>query len=111
MRLYLSSFQLGTQPEKLAELVGDNKNVAVIINAGDMCSEKDRRAQFDMQAKNMADLGFQPTELDLRNYFGKTGELEKELSKYGAVWLKGGNAFVLKRAFEQSGFDTVIKSF
>lgn len=54
-------------------------------------------------------LGFSPEQIDLRNYFGKPQELKKYLSNFGLVWVYGGNAFVLKRAYEQSGFDKIIK--
>ncbi len=46
--------------------------------------------------------------LDLRHYFGKPDALETRMHDFGLVWIAGGNCFVLKRAFEQSGFDRVI---
>ena len=32
-------------------------------------------------------------------------ELEQKLSEFGAVWVRGGNTFVLRRAFKESGMD------
>lgn len=43
--------------------------------------------------------------MDLRNYFGKPQELGKKLSEYGTLWVRGGNTFVLRRAFKESWMD------
>ncbi|CAN5740533.1 hypothetical protein BH11PAT2_BH11PAT2_00580 [soil metagenome] len=109
MRLYLSSFQLGNHPEELVRLVGENKKCGVIVNAADFFSETERRERLDRQIANMHGLGFQAEELDLRNYFGKSEKLEEDLKQYGLLWVKGGNAFVLKRAIEQTGFEMIIR--
>lgn len=109
MRLYLSSYQLGNQPEELVRLIGKNKKVAVIVNASDDASQEVRDQQLDNQIANMQTLGLVPEELDLRDYFGNAEKLHENLNQYGAVWVKGGNVFVLKRAYEQSGFDHIIK--
>lgn len=108
MRLYLSSYGVGNHPERLIELIGANKKVAVIINAAD---HKDRReGRLQDEIRDLAELGLEASEIDLRNYFGKQTELDAELKKYGAVWIRGGNVFVLNRAFKASGFDVIIKS-
>lgn len=46
--------------------------------------------------------------MDLRDYFGKLSELKKELEKYDGVWVRGGNTFILRKAFAQSGFDQIL---
>lgn len=89
-------------------MVGSNKRVAVVINAHDYWPEA-RDDQLLKQSAQLSALGFQPEELDLREFFNKPLGLEAKLSRFGLVWLKGGNSFVLKRAIEQSGFDVVIK--
>ena len=61
------------------------------------------------QADRLKTIGLDPSEVDLRQYFGKTNELKKTLLAYDLVWVRGGNVFVLRRAFKQSGADTVIK--
>jgi dipeptidase E len=109
MRLYLSSFRIGNYPQRLIGLMGDNKKACVIANAVDHKDGRQERLQKEIDDLNK--LGFQAEELDLREYFGKEKDLENKLSKYGIVWVRGGNCFVLKRAFEQSGFDVVIKNF
>lgn len=108
MRLYLSSFRLGNKPEKLLELIGsDNKKIAVIVNAAD---HKDGRAErLQAEFDDLKSINLIPEQVDLRDYFGKQNELETKIREFGAVWIRGGNVFVLKRAFEQSGFDRVIK--
>jgi dipeptidase E len=60
-----------------------------------------------MELKN---LGLFSEEIDLRDYFGKQNELSKKLNNYGAVYIRGGNTFVLRRAISESGFDKWIKN-
>jgi len=108
MRLYLSSFKIGNNPQELVKLTGSNKNVAIIINARD--HKKEQRGYFLLEeTKILNDLGFNTEELDLRGYFGKEKELEEFLRKKDLVWIEGGNTFLLRRAMKQSGFDNIIK--
>jgi dipeptidase E len=106
MRLYLSSFRLGNQPAKFVALVKENKKVALIINA---CDHKEgREARLEGEITDLKSIGLLPEEIDLRNYFGKSNELREKMKEYGATWIRGGNVFILKRAYEQSGFDVII---
>lgn len=106
MKLYLSSYRLGDDPQRLAELAGSNKKAAVIANAMDFLPDPEGRKQSaDREITDLKALGFQPEEIDLRNYFGKPDELGKKLNEYGLVWVRGGNVFVLRRAFKESGMD------
>lgn len=110
IKLYLSSYRLGNNPEQLQSLAGPNKRAAVISNA---CDHKDKATRDERTAVEIADLqqlGFQPEKIDLRNYFDKTSELEAILSQFGLIWVRGGNAFVLRKAMALSGFDTMIHS-
>ncbi len=108
MRLYLSSFSIGNQPEKLLPLVDDRKRVAIIMNALD--NNSDARKKFlTEQAEILTSMGFAVQELDLRSYFGKQDQLKDALTKNDLVWVNGGNTFVLRRAMKESGFDTEIK--
>src|SRR5436305_14067186 len=108
MRLYLSSFQIGNYSQELIRLAGYGVKCAIIVNAADLSSESERKEQLDKQHANMKNLNFQPEELDLRNYFGYEDKLREDLNQYGLVWVKGGNAFILKRAIEQTKFDSII---
>src|SRR5690606_14894131 len=56
----------------------------------------------------MSQLGLEADEIDLREYFGNALALENTLARYGVLWVSGGNAFILKRAFEQSGMDMIV---
>jgi len=110
MKLYLSSYNLGDNPEKLVELSSPNKRVAVITNASDLKTVEERKEKVEEEFDHLIETGLLPEELDLRKYFGKQKELEKKLNQFKVVWVKGGNTFVLRRAMAQSGFDTLIKT-
>jgi len=108
MRLYLSSFRLGNHPEELTKLLGDGNRAALIFNAQDWKATDDRAADLAAEVGRLKSIGLQPEEVDLRDYFGKPDELKQRLSSYDLVWVRGGNVFVLRRAFKQSGADTAI---
>ncbi len=109
MRLYLSSFRNDNQTQELIKLLGDGRRTAVIFNAQDWKQESDRALDYEQESERLKSIGLELTEVDLRNYFGKSGELKKKLSEYDLIWVRGGNVFVLRRAFKQSGADIVIK--
>lgn len=101
---------MGDKPEQLAELLGDNKKVAVISNALDFSTDLARREQSQKREfDDLKSIGLDAEELDLRLYFGKQGELKKKMKEYGLMWVRGGNAFVLRRAMRQSGLDEILK--
>lgn len=109
MRLYLSSFRLGNKPEELLTLLAGRKRTAIILNAMDMVGSEDRAESLKCEVDDLKSIGLEPTEIDLRNYFGKPDELKQALSNFDLVWVRGGNAFVLRRAFRQSGADEIMK--
>ena len=109
MRLYLSSFRNGNQPHELLKLTKDGRRTAVIFNATDFKSEVERAIDYAAETERLQSIGLEPTEIDLRQYFGKPDELKQELLKYDLIWVRGGNVFILRRAFKQSGADNVIK--
>ena len=106
MKLYLSSYRFGDNPQLLAELVEINKKVAIIPNALDVYPNGERKdASLQKERNGLTQIGLQPEILDLRNYFGKPEELNLKMSEYGAVWVLGGNTFILRKAFKESGLD------
>jgi dipeptidase E len=108
MRLYLSSFDLGDRPEELVELSGSGSRAAIVVNALD--NKPEVRARFlSEQTEKLAGLGFHVLELDLRSYFGQSDKLKVWLRDVDLLWVNGGNAFILRRAMKQSGFDTIVK--
>jgi dipeptidase E len=110
MRLFLSSYRIGNHPEKLVELIGDNKKVADITNAGDLLTPVEIQERLEGDRVMFNDLRLDSEHLDLRNYFEKDPNvLEKKLRTYGLIWVRGGNVFNLRQAMKRSGFDDVIK--
>ncbi len=106
MKLYLSSEHLGDEPQKFADLCGDAK-VAVIMNAADLSVEY--QLYTDKVISSLSNIGLDAYEFDLRKYFNSESVLQNDLAAYGAVWVAGGNSFVLLRAMYQSGFTEVAK--
>lgn len=111
MRLYLSSYRLGDRGGSLLALLGNGKRAAVIENAQDhlVTAERGhrRRNVHDAYAE-LAGLGIAAENLDLRDYFGQPARLATQLEAFDMVWVTGGNAFVLRRAMQRSGFDRLI---
>lgn len=108
MKLYLSSFRLGARPSVLRDLVGDSGDrAALVFNALDHYPERLRN--FEREAADLASLGFESVELDLRRYFSKQGELRSILTTFNLLWVVGGNAFILARAMMQSGFSEAAR--
>ncbi len=71
--------------------------------------QKGRIEWLATQTEALNNLGFITEEIDLRNYFGKENDLKDTLSRFDGLWINGGNAFLLRRAMRQSGFDSAIK--
>jgi len=110
MKLYLSSYRLGNKPEVLVNLVSANKKAVVIGNAMDFLTEDaGRKESVQREMDDLTNLGFEPEEVDLRQYFGKPQELRDKLASFGLVWVRGGNVFVLRKAFKESGVDEWLK--
>lgn len=111
MRLYLSSYRLGASAFRLKKLLNGRRRAAVIQNALDFMPAETRRA-FETNIydpkEELADWGIGAEELDLRDYFGQPHALKEALTGIDFVWAVGGNAFLLRRAMRQSGFDRII---
>lgn len=58
-------------------------------------NKEKRLSSEEEQSKELMQLGFNPEELDLRDYFTKSEELRIKLEEYGSIWVMGGNVFVL----------------
>jgi dipeptidase E len=109
MKLYLSSYKIGDEGQKLAKMVGGKKRTALISNALDCYSDLERRKKSEQEEiESLTSLGLKPELLDLRDYFDKKDELQSKLETFNAVWVRGGNVFVLRVAMKKSGFDEVI---
>ena len=108
MRLYLSSFRNGNKTEELLKLLGKGRRTALINNAQDFLSSPDRSSRRDEEVDRLKSIGLDPVEIDLRLYFGKSKALKEKLADFDLIWVRGGNAFVLRRAFRQSGADKIV---
>lgn len=112
MRLYLSSFRLGDHSDRLLGLLGHQAGrIAVIANAMDSAPDDVRRAGVERETHALTELGFAPRELDLREFFDRPGnEVESALKAFPAVWVRGGNVFMLRYAMNRSGADKALTS-
>jgi dipeptidase E len=110
MKLYLSSYRLGNDPQKLVAMVGKNKKTALIANATDYYGKEIRDQKVKEGIESLKGLGFEPEEINLRDYFGKSEKLTEKMSEFGLVFVRGGNAFLLRRGFAESGFDKWLRS-
>lgn len=110
MKMYLSSYELGNETEKLREMIPKNNKLAYVFNALDFTgSDPERKAKrCERNMHEMEELGFNVFDLDLRKYFNKKDELEELVDSLGSIWISGGNVFVLRQAMLLSGLDDIM---
>lgn len=107
MKIFLSSYRAGDYSAELLELIGGIKKIAVVTNAKDYKSAAERATSVSDNFSYWRSLGLEPTEIDLRPYFHKTGA-NKLLETFNFIWLAGGNTFLLRRALKYSGIDNFL---
>lgn len=111
MKLYLSSFELGRETDKLRELLKQTSGkIGYVPNALDFTGVDLARRQKGITA-NIADVeqyGATVEIIDLRDYFHKPAELEPKLQSLGGLYVQGGNTFVLRQAMQLSGLDKLL---
>jgi len=108
MKLYLSSYGVGVEPQRLLEFLGDKKRTAVIMAAQDYQPETIRQERLEASLGELSALGLHPEELDLRPYFINNSALETDIAAYDFVWVRGGNVFTLRQALVLSGLDSIL---
>src|SRR3982751_6750086 len=109
MKLYLSSYGLGNNSNEFARLVSGRKYVGIIRNAVDFSDDADRHKEgWEREFSDLKGLGFTPQAIDLREYFHREKDLRAVVAQLDALWVVGGNSFVLNSAFRQSGLDKII---
>lgn len=106
--MYLSSFRVGNCPQQLVVLTRGDIRTAVIANAMDGAPPEVRLAGVERELTALADLGLVAEELDLRTL--RPATVSDELNRYGVVWLRGGNTFMLRHALAESGADCELTS-
>jgi dipeptidase E len=109
MKLFLSSFRLTGGEKDLVRLLGDAKRACIIMNAVDFEDTDTKAEKLTFEKKCLQALGLASDELDLRTYFNGEAGLRSKLLEYDFVWVRGGNAFLLRKAMTQSGADTILK--
>ncbi len=107
VKLYLSSFRLGRNRGVLRDLVGRAGRAALVFNACDVYGDS-RLRNLERETEDIASLGFECEELDLRAYFCDLEGLRGRLETYDLVWVVGGNSFALARAMTQSCFRKAV---
>lgn len=105
MRLFLSSYRAGKHPDKMIKFFGRGSRIGVITNAKDYKFAKQREKKVEEVLEYFRLLGMKPTEIDLRDYFGKPEEALKLMKGFPVIWGSGGNTFLLRRALKQAGVD------
>ncbi|MDD5146293.1 MAG: Type 1 glutamine amidotransferase-like domain-containing protein [Candidatus Pacebacteria bacterium] len=110
MKYYLSSYEFGDKTEKLKTLALKGK-IGYIPNARDFTnSDQERKAKRTVNDMNsLRELGLEVELLNLQDYFGKRDELKKKLEQLGAIFISGGNVFILRQAMKLSGLDEILK--
>ena len=110
MKFYLSSYKIGRETKRLRRMLPRNRRTAYIANSCDCYKDTKRTEEGDrFNFRQLRSVGLNPERLDLRDYFGRRAELERKLKGFGAIWVRGGNTFVLRQAMRLSGFDTIFK--
>ena len=109
MKLHLSSFRLGEHPEEMRCADAKNNRVAVIQNARDCWTDSSKRkAAVKRECDHLKLLGLEPQEFGLRQVFGRSEAMRKEISSLANCWVCGGDCCVLRRAYRLSDFDLLI---
>ncbi len=109
MKIYLSSYRIGNNPDELSELVSGQKRIGVIRNALDFSDDESWiRLGWKLEFADLKRLGFHPEAIDLRDYFGNTNGLRALVQQLDALWVGGGNSFILNSAFHQSGLTEIL---
>lgn len=108
MKLFLSSYLIGSDPDSLAKLVGNKKKAAIVMNATDAFGDAKRPDYYRKYELALGELGLNCEELDLRNYFQRPEALRDVVTGFGLLWVTGGNTFVLRRAMNATGLDKFL---
>ena len=110
MKLYLSSYKLGNDTSYLKDWIKENDNkILMISNSRDYkVFDEEEKDKLKYNAKILEDVGFKVTLLDLRNYFYDNEKLVDDIKNYNAIYVRGGNVFVLRKAMGLSGFDKYL---
>ncbi|MBY6363302.1 Type 1 glutamine amidotransferase-like domain-containing protein [Rhodococcoides corynebacterioides] len=107
MRLFLASYRFGAHRARLLDLVGTPGRIGVVAAAADAWPAAARASASTSEFTLLAEAGFDPVEVDLRAVTPTTAEAA--LAGLPAVWVRGGNTFVLRHRLAISGVDHVLR--
>jgi dipeptidase E len=112
MKFYLSSYKLGNETERLKKLVSLHK-IGYIPNALDFSKVDPERKKkhIENDIESLRELGLKVEMVDLRDFFNKRDELKDMLDELGAIFISGGNVFILRQAMKLSGLDEILREF
>lgn len=110
MRLYLSSFRMGCCPDRLVELTRGGDRAVVIANATDVYPSDARVEGVERELHALGEVGFQVSELDLRDYFHSASStaVADEMRRQDLVWVRGGDVWTLRHALAASAADQAL---
>ena len=106
VKLYLSSYRTGSNPDALLALVNEPHRAALVFNARDVYPDRSRHSARDFE--DLEEVGFRCEELDLRSYFDDFDGLSERLGNVELVWAVGGNSFALAFAMTMSRFGEAL---
>lgn len=111
MKFYLSSYKFGNNTQKLQTMLPKGSRFGHINNAKDFTGHDPvRKANHQNEEISiLQSLGFEAEALDLTAYFGRQTALREKLLQLEALWVSGGNTFILRQAMSLSGFDELFE--
>lgn len=108
MHLYLSSYRIGNQGNKLSELAGGGK-AFIISNALDFSNDLERLQKGKVREISwLSELAIEAIPLDLRDFINQKNVLRKKIDNINMLWVVGGNTFLLRQAMKLSGLDKIL---
>ncbi|WP_195909209.1 Type 1 glutamine amidotransferase-like domain-containing protein [Microlunatus sp. Gsoil 973] len=100
---------MGNAPEELIKLFTAGNRIAVIANGAYLDDPAKHRERVESELAELREIGLEPAELDLQDYFGQQSRLRSDLEGFDGLWVLGGNVLVLRTAFRESGADEIIR--
>ena len=108
VRMYLSSFRLGDDPRAFLRLLGDRAQVLVVANGLDGEDPGTRAERVREELQRLRQIGVDGEELDLRDHLDDPDGVRQRLLTCGAIWLRGGNVFLVRGLLARTGGDHAI---
>ena len=109
MKLYLSSFRLGDKRDHLVKMAKRTR-FAFVGNALDGLTDlTTRQTVITRGIEDLREISLESDLIDLREFFTEPTQLRVRLAPYKAIFVSGGNAFILRRAMRQSGLDAFLQ--